>query len=190
MTQNDIVPLDKAHALQADEAIQKAFRSIETRWVEVSIMVLNFRKHEWYRPLGYDHFNDWMEARMGESRASLYKKMRIIEQLSETVPVSTLQTLPIGHCELLLEVPPSKRIEMAAQSKLLSHSAFADLIGEVPGNGLQGKEFGIPVTFVLTASQKRIVDRALAKIMSEGDDPPTRRADALEYVCQEYLNGN
>ena len=186
----EIVLAEKVKALKADEEIQKGLRRLEVGWVEVSLMVLNFRKHEWYRPLGFDHFNAWMESRVAESRASLYKKMRIVESLAETIPVSTLQTLPITNCEILVEVPPSKRLEMVGQAKTLPTAEFAALVEQVPGNGMGSKEWPAPMTFMVGAGQKKVIDRALSKMMETGDDPPTRRADALEYICQGYLDGD
>lgn len=184
---NELIGSETFKAQRADEEFRRELRQHDVGSVRLAIMARNIRDREYYRRIGFEHFNDWMESRIGESRASLYKKMRIVEKLSD-LPISTLETLPITNCEILLEVPPSKRLEMAEKARLLPVSEFAALVERVPGNGLQSKEFGIPVTFVLTASQKRIVDKALGKMMSEGDDPPTRRADALEFICQEYLN--
>ena len=186
MTQ-EIIPAERGKALEADKEIQAAFRAIGTSWVQLAIMLSNFRKREYYRPLGYDGFNAWLEDRVQESRASCYSKMRLVEDLARHIPLRTLQIIPIENCKLLSKVPESKRDGMVEKAKTLPITEFAALVGKVPGNALNGEEAIVPMTFMVELSQKDKINEALLKVMEDG--AITRRADALECLAAEYLNG-
>lgn len=185
----EIVPFERVHAIQAEEQIHRAFRCIETRWTELAVMLVNFNKHEWYRQLGFPTFDGWLEARIYERRSSCRKKMRLVENLSPQIPIAILQTIPITNCERLLKAAPSQRGKLIDKAKTMSIVDFAKEVRASRGNSLASEEEVVPMTFMVELSQRDIINSALERMMTEGDDPPTKRAEALEGICQDYLNG-
>ena len=180
----ELIPLSKVHAIEAQEEIRRKLRLVETTWVEATIMFLNFKSREYYRPLGYDTFDAWLEAEIAESRSSIMAKLRVVGNLMNTVPLHVLQDIPITNCKALLKVPESKRAGMVERARTLPIKEFAELVGTVPGNSLKGEEGKVYITYCFTVSGMVLVDAAIDKVIEEHN---CSRGSALELICGKFI---
>jgi hypothetical protein len=98
--------------------------------------------------------------------------------------VRVIQAIPITNCERLLKAAPSQREGLIEKARTMSIVDFAKEVRGSKGNALEGEEDRHPVTFVLTASQKEVVDRAIGKIQ---ETDPCSKGEAIELICAEFL---
>jgi hypothetical protein len=180
----ELIPLSKVHAIEAQEEIRRKFRLIETSWVEATIMLLHFKNQEYYRPLGYDTFDAWLEDEATKSRSEVQAKLRIVRKLADTIPLAELQKIPITNCTNLCKVPEGKRLGLAEQARTMSIKDFALLVGNVPGNSLKGEEAKVYVTYCFTASGMVLVNAAIENVREEHN---CSRGSALELICGKFI---
>ena len=143
-------------------------------------------REEW-KTLGYDSFNDYLDAACDWGRSQTYAGMRALEKLSD-LPAEVVERLPLGNAVILSNIPPQER----------DAETVRDAVEGTQKNFVQSVKRRKPnlhinvsetVSFKLHEGAQEVWRNALEDAKEEIGGKNVADGEAVEYIITQWQAG-
>ena len=134
----------------------------------------------------YQNFSEWATSVLSYGRSTYMEAKRVVKEFSH-IPIDDLREIQRVNFKHLRLLPESKQTDgMIEAAKGPEKDFIAKVKGDLPELHVEHKQ---RLIFGLYESSLRVVDDAIVTKLKalQRDDPTATKEDALEQICQEWL---
>lgn len=180
----DIEQERKALFTELDARARQIEQAWKSTWLELADLCITMRDNELWNEGGFESYSSWLISACPTSRSMAYLAVGIREELKD-ISDADLKGIPLGNADILKNLNKASRTDRKLLDAAKSHPPREFISEAILSDPTAHLEKLVKKHF--TATQWTTIAGALERFRVIREEPTISDADALEYMCGEWM---